>query len=147
MAQNRGSVTGDFRALDGFIRQLQQSGKTQVLEGLADNLAEEVLELIAEGFEAQTDPYGQRWASRARDTGRPILSGKTARLRRGWFKLHVSSHGFVIANATSYAPHHQYGTQRGLVARRMVPTEGEIPPRWGQRFFAVASIYVRHIYS
>jgi phage gpG-like protein len=116
----RSGVTGDgFRTLDLWVKKIESVGSAQGLTELSDALAEEALDLVAEGFRKETDPYGKRWASKAISNGKPVLVGRTARLRRGWHRKASSARGFRIGPAVNYARHHQSGT--GLYGPRKQP--------------------------
>lgn len=122
-------IRGDFGKLDRFINTLERLGDNRTLEKLSKNLCEEALSLTAQGFRDQADPYGSKWRGKKRPDGRAILVGKTARLRRSWHRVRVDSRGFRIATGVTYGSYHQLGTSR-MVARKMVPDPGALPPKW-----------------
>lgn len=168
----RGGVTGNgFAALDRMIRKVERAGSSQALRTLSNNLAEEVIELIGEGFERETDPYGKAWAPKRFPDGRQVLVGKTARLRRGWHRKSVGPSGFTIAPSVKYARYQQHG--RGPVhahsgkalrfmvggkavfrksvgpapARKMVPDRGRLPDAWRRALLLAARAYFKEAFG
>jgi hypothetical protein len=164
----RSGVSGDgFASLERWARKVEKAGSTAGLQSLAANLCEEAIELVAEGFERETDPYGKAWARKRFPDGRQVLVGNTARLRRGWHRKSVSSGGFTIAPSVKYARYAQHG--RGPVrakpgkalrfmvggkavfrksvgpapARKMVPDRGRLPDRWRKSLLIVARSYFK----
>ena len=161
----RGGLTGDFAKLEGWAKRIGDAGGAAKLKELSQNLADEALELVAEGFEKETDPYGKTWARKRFPDGRQVLVGKTARLRRGWHPKSVTAQGFQIAPAVNYAKYHQNG--RGPItakpgkmlrfmingkpvfrksvgpapARKMVPGKGRLPNAWRRALVATAQLY------
>lgn len=132
----RFKASGDSKSLKRWQQQLGSVDK--VLANMSAAMAEEALELVAEGFATQTDPYGKPWKEKSVDDGRSILVGKTARLRRGWHKLNSGRSGFTISPSVDYAGFHQRGTKR-MVARMMVPSRSRgLPAKWRNALNAVA---------
>jgi phage gpG-like protein len=112
-------------------------GSDKDLLQLSKALAQAAKSNIALGFRSETDPYGKQWEERANgDTSRSLLV-KTGRLKRSW-NQQVRPYGFKIRSAVDYAKHHQFGTKRGLPARRMVPSPGDLPREWAAEFNAMA---------
>jgi hypothetical protein len=163
--------TGDFGALDRFRKKIEQAPKALVT--VNEQLAEEALSLIREGFETSTDPYGDAWAPLVLREGRPLED--TGGLKAAWFRRSVTASGFSVANAKTYASHHQDGTgiygprgerikpvrakvlklgKTGMVARsvrgtpkrRMVPVNGRLPDKWKQRFRDTAQEVLTEIF-
>lgn len=112
-------VNGDFAKLQTWAKRIGEAGGEKCLRELADNLAEETLDLIAEGFQTETDPYGNKWKPKVFGDGRQVLVGKTTRLRRGWKRKKVSARGFTVTASVDYAKHHQGGT--GIYGPRRSP--------------------------
>jgi hypothetical protein len=106
------ALTGDFAGLNGLIKRIEKIGKPAALERLSDNLAEQALDLIEEGFANERDPYGKPWAPKVFGDGRQILVGKSTQLRRGFHRKVVASTGFRVGpSATAkYAKWIQSGT-------------------------------------
>lgn len=136
------TLTGDFAKLRQWSTKIKAAGGTKALKELSENLAEEALELVAEGFRDEQDPSGERWARKKVPDGRQVLVGKTARLRRGWHRRKVTASGFTIGPAVKYAQYHQSGTQR-MTARKMVPDGVKLPSKWRNAFEAIAAEYFR----
>ena len=111
--------TGDFAKLNQWVKQVESAGKQQVLREVNKALAEEVIDLIGEGFRRQEDPYGKGWKAKAIADGRAILVGRTARLRNGWKRTRLSADGFTISPSVKYAGYHQSGT--GIYGPRGTP--------------------------
>lgn len=130
-------VGGDFKKVDNWAKAM--GAAPDLLQSMARQMAEEAVELVAEGFEQQRDPYGRPWKSKKKDDGRLILGGRTGRLRRGWHVTRSSKGGFTIAPSVNYAVHHQFGAPRaGIAARMMVPSSKlGLPPKWREAFAAV----------
>ncbi len=151
--------SGDFAALKRFQKKVEQAPKA--LQIVNEQLAEEAIDLIREGFDKSTDPYGTAWAPLVLREGRPLED--TGGLKAAWFRQSITARGFVIANAKRYASYHQGGTgiygprhqrivpikakvlrlgKTGFVARsvkgspirRMVPEKGRLPEAWKKRF-------------
>lgn len=107
-----GGVTGDWKKLEAYAKRIGnlagQSAKTAINSALADA----TLELIDKGFEDERDPSGRPWESKAFPDGRPVLEGRTRRLRTGWRKTQVTASGFKVDNASAADKFrfHQYGT-------------------------------------
>lgn len=168
----RSGVSGDgFVALERWARKVEKAGSTAGLQNLASNLCEEALELVAEGFERETDPYGKAWAKKRFPDGRQVLVGSTARLRRGWHRKSVTASSFTIAPSVKYARYAQHG--RGPVraksgkalrfmaggkavyrravgpapARKMVPDRGRLPDRWRKALLLVARRYFKETFG
>lgn len=135
-------LRGDFAKLKSWTRKIEGASRSKALKDLADNLAEEALDLVAEGFANESDPYGKRWKAKKKPDGRSVLVGKTARLRRGWHRKRVSSKGFRIGPAVDYAQYHQESTSR-MVARKMVPDAGRLPGKWSKAFNGIAQEFLR----
>lgn len=97
----------------------------------ASNIAAAVEELIDEGFQTRTDPYGAKWA-RPKGGGTPME--RTGRLRRGFrVKVVPGGVGFSIevTNKADYAQFLQKGTG-AVEARKMVPDRA-MAARWKRR--------------
>lgn len=123
------SFSGDFPSLQGFIDRIRKA--PEVARVVAENMAEEALELVREGFESESDPDGRKWQALKYRSGKILQD--TGRLRTGWHRKTVTGNGFTIGPAVKYATYHQHGTRRGLPARRMVPSNKRLPGKWKQR--------------
>ncbi len=151
--------SGDFAALDRFREKVEAAPAALVT--VNEQLAEETVELIREGFDNSTDPYGDPWEELVLREGRPLED--TGGLKAAWFRERADATGFSVANAKSYAGYHQRGTGiygprgarikpvrakvlklgktgrvarsvRGAPKRMMVPENGRLPERWKERY-------------
>jgi phage gpG-like protein len=151
--------TGSFASLKRFQKKVEAAPKALLI--VNEQLAEETIELIREGFQGSKDPYGNAWAPLVLRDGRPLED--TGGLKAAWHRQSVSARGFVVANAKRYASFHQGGTGlygprhqrivpikakvlrlgktgmvarsvRGSPARKMVPDRGRLPAAWKRRF-------------
>jgi phage gpG-like protein len=120
------TISGNgFAVLDRLSKQLAKS--PSILRAVAKNMAEEALDLVAQGFADERDPYGIPWAPLKVRQGKILQD--TARLKRSWHRKRIDAAGFTIGSGVSYASFHQEGTRR-LPPRKMVPDAGNLPPRW-----------------
>lgn len=104
--------TGGFKQLEKFTRDVERT--PDALRTVSEQLAEETIELIREGFEHQRDPYGRKWKKHAPLT-REIRPGgrileNDGHLKSSWFVKDAGDGFFEVANAKKYAAYHQYGT-------------------------------------
>lgn len=127
-------LVGDFGKLARWERNLGRIADPGVAFQIADAMTDVALGLVAEEFGHEQDPFGNRWAPKKKDDGRPILRGETNRLV-SWRKAFVNQHGYRIASKAPYAKYHQYGTRK-MVARPMVPNR-RLPARWASEFRGV----------
>ena len=112
----------------------------EIVSVMSEQVAEEALALVNEGFAKQTDPYGKAWQEKKVDDGRSILVGKTTRLRRGWHKVKISESKWAIHPSVTYAAAHQdpqpranWGGKR-LPQRMMIPSKTRgMPIAWTKR--------------
>jgi hypothetical protein len=106
--------SGSTVELRGLAKRLRGASSSQTLREFADNVGEEVIDLIAQGFELEVDPYGEAWKKpKVIDDGRQLLVGKTANLRRRWHAISINPDEIRIgpsADSTEYAKYHQTGT-------------------------------------
>jgi hypothetical protein len=117
-----------------------------LVEGMSKKLAVATLVLIEEGFTAQCDPYGRPWAPKQKPDGRPILVGRTLRLRSGWRAVRAARDGWSVRPSVDYAAAHQEPRRYGRAGRRrvrpqrmMVPSRSRgLPRAWTDRYIAVA---------
>lgn len=104
------ALTGDIAKLVRWRKKIEKLGSTQSLIRLNKNLAEETVSIVVEGFQNETDPYGQKWKRKVFPDGRQVLVGSTTRLRRGWKRTRCDADGFRVSSSVAYAVHHQHGT-------------------------------------
>ncbi len=162
----KASFKGDTLKLDKWAKRLREV--PNALDTLSEQLAEETIGLVREGFENSEDPYGAKWASLKLRDGRPLEDN--GHLKSSWFRKYATRKGFAIANAKKYAIYHQRGTGihgpsgkrieptnakalripikgsspifarsvKGTVARPMLPHKKRLPKRWTDRYREVA---------
>src|SRR5688500_17317035 len=130
-------VGGDFDKVDNWAQMMADA--PDVLESMSRNMAEESLELVAQGFEQERDPYGRPWKEKKYPDGRLVLGGRAGRLRRGWHLSRAGKEGFGIAPSVGYGVHHQLGAPKANIpVRMMVPSKRlGLPPKWREAFEAV----------
>lgn len=163
--------SGDFSSLKKWQKKIEQAPSALIT--VNEQLAEEAISLIREGFSNSTDPYGTAWAPLVLRDGLPLQD--TGGMKAAWFRQRVSASGFIVANAKSYASFHQGGTgiygprqqrivpirakvlklgKTGMVARsvrgtprrRMVPERGRLPESWKRRFRETAQEVLTEIF-
>lgn len=156
--------TGDFSSLERFKKKIEKTPSALVT--VSEQLAEETLELIREGFEESRDPYGSPWESLVLREGKPLED--TGAMKASWHRQRADARGFSVANSKPYAKYHQDGTgiygprgtpivpikakvlrlgKTGRVARsvkgspprRMVPTRNRLPAAWKARYVETAN--------
>lgn len=108
----RFKFAGNFKALEKWRDKIETL--PSVLVTVNEQLAEEAIDLVHEGFETQTDPNGRPWAphaalTRAIRPGGRILEDN-GQLKSSWFKRHVGRDGFGIGNPQQTAEWAQEGT-------------------------------------
>lgn len=113
--------TGGFKQLEDFAKDIERT--PDALKTVSEQLAEETLELIREGFELERDPYGKKWAKHSRLTQMLRPGGRrladSGAMKAAWHRKNVSRDSFEVANARSYAIFHQEGT--GIYGPRKTP--------------------------
>ena len=107
------------------------------------NVAEEVIELVREGFERESDPYGAKWASLKTRSGRILQD--TGGLRSSFHRNQLSATQDTVGAGKDYARYHQSGTSR-MPARKMVP-DGDIPGEWRSRINEIAALAIKHAFG
>jgi len=154
--------TGDFASLNRFTRKVERT--PTVLDRLNEQLAEEAVELVREGFDTSEDPYGKPWDPPIFREGRPMED--TGGLKAAWHVRDVGRTSFSIANAKKYSAWLHRGTGiygprgqrivptqakalklpggifrksvKGAKPRRMVPDQRGLPAKWRRRFVETA---------
>jgi len=132
------AVRGDFNRLTSLIEQARLIASVQFRMNVLKNLAEAARTEIVLGFATSTDPYGNRWAPLKAKPGSRRYGGQPLRDRgilQNSFNVEPTATGILI-RAVIYAGFHQYGTRR-MVARRMVPVDNNLGPRWRRSFYRV----------
>lgn len=128
-------ISGDLNAvLAKWQRKIVKA--PQVLTLVSANLAEESIDLIKQGFEGSTDPYGKPWEALKLRSGRPLQ--KTGGLKASWYRKRADRAGFEIRSGKSYSVFHQSGTGiYGVRKREIVPKNKQalkIPTKSGNIF-------------
>lgn len=150
-------LSGDFRKLEKFARNVATLPEQMTTLRVA--LLEEALDLVREGFETSTNPYGERWADLKVRAGQPLrdTGGLSNWQRRGFYIEPTKDYAGYHQDGTGiYGPHHQRivpvqaralrfpgpggvifaRSVEGVPRRRMVPDPGPLPSRWRERFIA-----------
>lgn len=154
-------VSGDFNLLEKLERKLRKA--KDALAATSERLAAESLELVNEGIDSSTDPYGKKWPPLVLGEGPPL-----ATLKGSWTASSVGADGFTIASSRRGSFFAQSGTglfgsrharivpvaaralklpgtifvrsTKGEPVRKMVPDEGSgLPPRWRDRLRSKAT--------
>jgi phage gpG-like protein len=141
----RSSITGDTGKLAAWAKLAEAA--PELLGAISESGAEELLNLVADGFRSETDPYGQGWQPKKRPDGRKTLSGKTSRLKK-FAKKRVDKNGFTIGPTVDYAAPHQ-NPKRGTRPRRMmVPSKSRgLPRAWSKTLEELATEAMRQHFS
>jgi len=166
----RVEFAGEFAELQRFADRIEKMPRALVT--VSEQLAEETIELIREGFESSTDPDGNPWKPPLLRDGKPLED--TGGLKSSWHRKFAVAHGFGVANAKSYAIHNQRGTGiygprhkriypitaralrlgktglyarsvAGAPARKMVPDHG-LPERWRRRYLDTAQEVLTEVF-
>lgn len=107
---------------------------------MSKNMAEETVNLIADGFNSQTDPYGKKWKDKKKPDGRKTLSGKTGDLKTGWHPVEVTEGGFTVAPSVDYAAPHQSPRDGKRPRRMMIPDKKKgLPTKWKEVYGEIAT--------
>lgn len=120
------ALKGDFAKLRMYVDKVERLGSPESMQSLTDNLAEEAIDLVVEGMQDETDPYGKRHKPKVFGDGRSVLVGRTTRLLRGWHRVRSDGRGFKITSGVGYAKYHQQGTGiYGPRKQKIVPKNGK----------------------
>jgi phage gpG-like protein len=158
----RFSFRGEFAELNRWADKISRT--PDALPILSQQLAEETVELVRDGFATARDPYGRTWAPLVMRAGRPLSD--TGALRASWHTKRAGAQGFAVASSRNYAAYHQLGTGihgprrerirpirgkalklpggvylysvAGSPPRKMVPDPGHLPEPWRRRYIDVA---------
>jgi len=128
-------ITGG-RELIELAKKFSQTPK--MMAELSRNMAEETVDLVKDGFDKESDPYGKKWLATAR--GGEILSD-TGALKGSWKVKSATKAQFKVDASVTYASFHQGGTKH-MVARMMVPN-GNMPPAWMDSFEELAETMLK----
>lgn len=130
-------VSGDFAKLKRIQQRFGQTNVNRALEVASDNMAEEALNLVAEGFASGTDPYGKAWNA----PNDLQITGGIRRYTRGksdknGFRIHSTDRKAIWHHAPR--PREAWGG-KALPTRLQVPTQARgLPPIWVKRLRAAA---------
>jgi phage gpG-like protein len=124
-----------------------------LMSELSEAMADEAVDLVAQCFDEQRDPYDKAWQPKKFDNGRAILV-KTARLRRSFKKAKLGPSRWSVSSSTVYASAHQdpqprlrWGGKK-LPQRAMLPIAGRgLPPSWEKAFAAAVDASLRVHFS
>jgi phage gpG-like protein len=128
-------ISGNIAGIRAFGQKVTKLGSSEAKRSVLANVGEEAIELIREGFDSESDPYGAGWKPTLR--GGKILQD-TGRLRSSFHRRSLSASRVVIGSGAKYGGYHQRGTRR-LVRRAMVPYR-ELPGPWRERLVAAARL-------
>ncbi len=107
------AIRGDFDALRALAQRIARVGDSAALRALSKQLSEEGLTQAADGFRAERDPYGAKWAPLAERRGRILQD--TGRLARSFKRVELGPQGFTLGSNVVYAAVHQNGA---VIARK-----------------------------
>jgi len=168
-----GKLTGDFSAIEAFGSRIAKAGSNASMKGLARAIGNEALFQIQVGFQKRADPYNLAWEPKRIPDGKAPLSGKTGKLRMGWYLVYAGPDAVIVGNRRRYAAFQSgtgvYGptgqpiksrggkalsfksgnrrfafrSVRGAPPRLMVPRKGELPFTWNRAIAAAAREYMR----
>lgn len=113
------------------------SGKAR--DVAANVVADALIDLVDEGFDTRSDPYGFSWAPHATPQDHAILEDTRA-LRGNFFSLVIGGE-VSIQNTVGYSAVHQNGSSR-IPQRAMLP-DGPMPTTWQQRIDQNVAIALR----
>lgn len=135
-------ITG-VESVERLGKKLHKVAEGRWRRALMSNVAEEVIELVREGFERESDPYGAKWAGLKSRSGRILQD--TGGLRTSFHRKSLSDTETTVGAGKSYARYHQDGTKR-MPARKMVP-DGDIPGEWRSRINEIAALAIKHAFG
>lgn len=101
-----GGIRGDFGKLATLTRRLGRLGPAQA--ELRQDLAQEALTLVQQGFDRSVDPWDRPWLPLKHRKGQPLRD--TGRLMNSFTPV-VTATGIRVGTNVSYAPPHQFGAQ------------------------------------
>lgn len=136
-------ITGDLAKIEEWRRRFGAAAVAKVKRTILENVAEEALALIAEGFSKEQAPSGAPWAPLKVRVGKILQD--TGRLRNSFHRKTIGNDRVTIGPAVKYSVFHQSGTVR-MVARPMVP-EGGLPAKWQARLNEAAEDVMRDAFG
>lgn len=140
-------IQGDFSGLDQFVRTLEREiVQKNVHRTISNAIAEDFVEKVKEGFSESHDPFGNRWAALKYRDGQPLRDD--GNLASSFEPKDVSAEGFQIGTDRDYGVHHQFGAPRAnIVARPMLPPDGQLPKEWGEAAQEIAAEVMRETFK
>ena len=136
-------ITGDLAKIDAWRKRFGEAAVAKVKRTILENVAEEALELIAEGFSKEQAPNGAPWAPLKQRRGKILQD--TGRMRASFHRKTIGGDRVTIGPAVKYAAFHQSGTVR-MVARPMVP-DGGLPAKWQARLNEAAEDVLKDMFG
>jgi phage gpG-like protein len=118
-------------ALPPLIRKFAELASGRTLTIISQNLAEEAIDLVKQGFAAEKDPFGNPWAPLKSRQGKILQD--TARLKNSFTRGAANAAGFRFGSNVAYGTFHQTGTSR-MPKRAMVPDGSDLPDAWTNAF-------------
>lgn len=113
--------------LSKFADKLAALAESDFLGQVSRRMSERALDLIDQGYDRRSDPYGQAWAAtKERRRARGLWGGKnpiledTGAFRREWRVSQADASGFTVSNPVEYGGFHQTGTSK-MPVRMTVP--------------------------
>lgn len=129
-------LSGDFGAFEEFGKRIAKAGSAATMRDIMAAVGEEAVELVREGFEKESDPYGSKWAALKYRSGRILQD--TGRLRSSVHRQSATANRVSVGLSATYASFHQFGTRR-MPRRAMLPT-GRMPRSWSTRIRKAAQL-------
>lgn len=133
--------------LDDYIAKLSPTGID--MRGLMGSYSRKVKELIQQGFEKESDPYGNKWAAWKGDyqskTGK--ILDNTNNMKNS-FTVNTRGHSMLyIRNSMPYSGYHQHGTKK-MVARLIMPKDGgPLPDNWKEELDNLVFIKIQEYFG
>lgn len=137
-------ISGDLHKLREWQKRFGAAAVAKAKQTILENVAEEALALVAEGFSKEQAPSGARWAPLKVRRGKILQD--TGRLRASFHRKTIAGNRVTIGPGVAYARYHQTGTSR-MPARPMVPEGGNLPAKWEARLNDVASEVMRDVFG
>lgn len=123
------ALLGNFSKLAEQIGKLNNLASPRTFRGIANNIGEELVVLVDEGFEAQQAPSGAAWAKLKRPSKR--RGGASSKILQDPGKLRASIHHrlqgdeVLVGTKLFYGKFHQRGTKGHAASSRNQPVAGE----------------------
>lgn len=158
-----GSNAAALKKLGEWVTRFERVASPQFHSQLAKEVAETTLDLVDDGFESESSPYGKAWAKKKEPDGKKILE-RSGKLRRSIKAKSTSASQLVFKADTPYSGYHNTGRRGpwtikpkkpggtlafmsggkmrfaksvehpGYPARRFFPRRGSLPRRWARAY-------------